>query len=200
MTHPTSASRQRGFTLIELLTIVVVMGVLGVLALYSVGSSQSTTDVAAFASNVRNSILTARRRAVATSHVYLLDLRAAQVQWCQIPGTPQGNTLASPAAACPVVGYEAGPLIPAGRSATAVGWLPQTLDVGQTTPNSQSPMPAQLYFLPNGTIQSNPTSANLNGFTAFFQGTDAAGNGDATQKQKLTVYVFDGRPRIYDTW
>jgi prepilin-type N-terminal cleavage/methylation domain-containing protein len=177
---------QRGFSLMELLTVVAIFAIGAALALVAINRSSETTDVDAFATNVRNAMVQARRRAVATEKVYLLELKAHSVAWCQV-----ANTTVTTCAG--LVGVDASAPVVAGSDSVAMYWT-KTMDQGQGA-LPQLTMPGLVYFRPNGTVDSDPTTAVPDGFTAYLQG---ATHSDV--RRKVVLYGVEGRPRISDTW
>lgn len=83
--------RQGGFTLTELMVVVVIFALMAAMATVSVTKGRGENQIDRFANQIRNYIVTARRRAVATGTTYLVDITPSTVQLCQIDPTGGGS-------------------------------------------------------------------------------------------------------------
>ena len=114
---------------------------------------------------------------MATRNVYLLQVNANTVRWCQVTNTPDAainyaaipNTCPQPPP--PALSWEASTPAFAGAGVSVVNWS-QDVDLGQGGVPAVG-MPALLYFFPDGSVDSNLATPppSLQGFTLRLQGT-----------------------------
>jgi len=176
----------RGFTLVELMVVVAIFSVAAALALVSMDkANNASTDLDGMANAIRNAMATARLRAVATQQLYLVDVRANSVQWCQVPNAQT--------TACPSGTLEASGAMTFGKGASVVSWR-QVDDRGQGNMPATLTPPAQVWLMPNGTADAIPTTPVPDGFTAYLLSADGG------SKRKVVLYPAAARPRITDTW
>ncbi|MFH2006390.1 MAG: prepilin-type N-terminal cleavage/methylation domain-containing protein [bacterium] len=157
---PTRRLRTSGFTLMELLVTIAIIGILSMVAVFSIRSGRGERAISEHSSNIVNTFKEARSRAVSNGRRYAVRLTPTSVQWCENDCPPnQPNT----------PGIEIGKVHPAVNGAQVVSFS-RTADIGVT------PLPARtvltstvLYFLPNGSVDSDITTPQLEGFTAYLQ-------------------------------
>ena len=192
-----SATPARGFTLIELMVVVTLIAVIAGLAMVNIGRTNRYGDLDNFANDVCNSLAIARRRAVATRNIYLVDVTAAGVEWCQVTNQPDNITpavIAALPAVCPNPNnYEGARPIQPNSGATVVDWA-KDVDTGQGGVMHNG-LPASVYFFADGTADSDLTTTGTQGFTLYLQGTS-----ETQIKRKIYIFPFGGRPRITDSW
>ncbi len=139
-----------------------------------------------FSSNIVNTFKEARSRAVSNGKRYAVKLTKTSVQWCENDCPPnQPNT----------PGIEIGKVLPAVNDAEAVSFS-RTADVGVT------PLPAQtaltetvVYFLPDGSVDSDITTPQPEGFTVYLQ--------HATQeniKFRIAILPLSADVRTFHSW
>ena len=180
-------ARIRGFTLIEMMIVVGLIGVASAIAVYSIGRARRNNAVDDFAGAVKNAMIQARRRAISSGgRAVLVDIRSDKVSWCEIPDT--GKT------SCPQAAQFTQVQPTQARQGVKVeGWRK---DVDQGVAGAHLSLPATVYFLPSGRMDSVPASPlTLEGFTLYLEGDP-----DRTLQRKLTIYPFSGRPRVTDKW
>lgn len=198
---------RRGFTLVELMVVVALVTILGGLAAISINRDNRTAYIDGFASDIRNVLTEARRRALSTRNVYLVSITPTTVQWCQVSTTPDALVnYATLPTTCPAVapagtemsgvyqvrGYSAAAGVP---KVAAVQWA-RAADQGLGAV-AWLPMPASVYFLPNGTCDSDLSTPppQLDGFSVRLQS-----GVESNIVRKIYLYPLGGRPRLTDTW
>jgi type II secretion system protein H len=194
-------SRSRGFTIVELMVVVVIIGVFASLALVSMRQDRHTGDLDRFTNQIRDVMVSARRRAVATRSTYLVDLRAGTVAYCQRDpaNANQASCPTDEAANCGVNGQnvacESVRAISAGLDAEVVQWANAPDIVQAGAPTTAIGGGRVLAFKPNGTCDSDLTTNVADGFTLYLDSIH-----DSAKQRKIEVYPASGRPRIIDTW
>jgi prepilin-type N-terminal cleavage/methylation domain-containing protein len=218
----TTRRRQSGFTLAEVMTVVVIIGVMAALATVSLTKGRAEIQIDTLANQVRNMMVSARRRAIANNSTYLVDVTTNTVQFCQIDPTinpPQGtcptvNTTAhcngvTQAGAIGLVNCENSAPYTAGKEAQVVG-SQQVADVvsGGLQPNALPNGGHQpVYFFRDGTADyrtgvtpyvHQPASVQIaGGATLYLSGVSTSLK---SKHRKVVVYPGQGRPRVIDSW
>ena len=196
-------AKSRGFTLTELMVVVAIFSLLAGFAIVSIGRTNRAHDLDDFSREIASMMTVARRRAVTTRNVYLVSVQQTLTtppQWtasyCQVTTNPETITstvlLALPTT-CPqpppATREGNRPLI-GGVGAQVVNWA-KDVDQGQVV--TKVPLPAYVYFLPDGTIDTDFVSSGLQGFSLYLQGNGGAQNtSDTLLKRKIYALPFAG--------
>ena len=204
-------AKSRGFTLTELMVVVAIFSLLAGFAIVSIGRTNRAHDLDDFSREIASMMTVARRRALTTRNVYLVSVQQTLTtppQWtasyCQVTTNPETITstvlLALPTT-CPqpppATREGNRPLI-GGVGAQVVNWA-KDVDQGQVV--TKVPLPAYVYFLPDGTIDTDFVSSGLQGFSLYLQGNGGAQNtSDTLLKRKIYALPFAGRSRVIDSW
>lgn len=219
-------SRRRGFTLVELMTVVTIIGVMAVIAIVSIRKDRSQNDADAWANQIRNTMIQARRRAVATGNPYMIEITgntapttADKIQWCQVDlndcKATQTMSCANPCNG-KTTPCEVGQPIRSGIDAITDSWTAaadmltyQNTYVGPTK-TSLGNNTVQIFFGPKGIVDASTNTPCLNalnsatgsGFTAYVRANNkvATANSATEKHRRVVVLGSTGRPRIIDNW
>lgn len=196
-----------GFTLIELMVVVAMMGVIAGLAIWTVRKQSLQSEVADWSNQFVQAVNQARRRAVSTRNVYMLDVRASQLQWCLVDPANTTQNQCPPTTA----GLERGPVVTAKPGAifrkyasaadaqldSATYVTPTRTDFGGNK--------LLMFFGPNGTVADSyahaATSGNaVPGFSVYAEPT--YGQSSFVTQKRLRVIVLgpSGRTRVITGW
>jgi prepilin-type N-terminal cleavage/methylation domain-containing protein len=213
--------RTHGFTLVELMAVVTIIAVIAAVAIMSMRKGRSEYNSDAWANQIRNTAIQARRRAVATGQPFMVEISGAngalrdRIQWCQVAvadcTTPNSMSCANP---CNGVGTcEAGQIVFAGNDAMTDKWAAgqDVLGVSNYTfaagINSLGTTTKQIFFGPKGTVDTICSHVALNGFvptgfTAYVRAANvtAATNSPGQKRRRVVILGVTGRPRIIDNW
>jgi prepilin-type N-terminal cleavage/methylation domain-containing protein len=218
--------RARGFTLVELMTVVTIMSVIAAVAIMSLRKGRSEYNSDAWANQIRNTAIQARRRAVATGMPFMMEITGAsgglrdRIQWCQVDNTAvpnrcSQNQTVNCASPCGNNGSpcEAGQIVFAGNDAMTdmVADGMDVLDakgvyVGPPR-NALGSGTDQIFFGPKGTVDAAAcanilsSTATPGGWTAYVRASNVTSANTQTQKRRrIVLYGITGRPRIIDNW
>jgi prepilin-type N-terminal cleavage/methylation domain-containing protein len=200
--------RARGFTLVELLVVVAVMALLAILTIPSVRRSGTQNDIDRFATGIRDSVVQASRRAIATRAPYMIAFTHLasgkdSAQWCAV-GSFNSAPYTTTQTDCSATGLEKGPLVQVGDGQLAA-WATGFDGYGNSITKTSLVGTANfvLYLGPNGTC--DPTFANVMswgsataGFTVYLQ--RRIQSDQAAFHRKIAVYGISSRPRVSDSW
>lgn len=209
--HVPAAGARRGFTLTELMVVVAIFSIIAGLAIVSIGRTNRAHDLDDFGREVSSLMQLARRRAVTTRNVYMVSIQQTLTtppQWtasyCQMTTNPEtitSTTLQALGTTCPqppLANREGNRPLIAGVGAQVVNWAKDT-DQGQAV--TKIALPAYVYFLPDGTIDTDFVTAGPQGFSLYLQGNGGVqGTSETLLKRKIYILPFAGRPRVIDTW
>lgn len=175
-----------GFTLVELLAVISIIATLAALASVSFTASTRKNALDSFANNIRQALYKAHIRSINSRSLYLVEVTPNSVQFCEIPNVSTTT--------CNGAAGDVSPLHKT-KEAVAVKWA-KGVDLGMGP--AATSLPALLYFLPSGAMDSDATSAfSYEGATLYL--TDRS-NQSQFMRRKITVIPATGLPKITDTW
>jgi type II secretion system protein H len=186
-------TRQRGFTLIELLIVVSLFSVLTALAVINFSQTRYAGEIDTFARAISNKITEARRRAVQTGNIYLVDIRPTSISYCQRdPTDPAQLTCPSPAGIESSRPYFAG-------SEARISFVANDVDnptLGLRPTRNAIGGGITLLIGPSGACDSDPaTPATPDGLSLYLEGVS-----DTNRHRLISVTPTSTRPRITDYW
>ena len=178
--------RSRGFTLLELLTVMAIIGILAAVAVFSVRKNRSRAAMEEYASNIAYCMKEARTRAVANGRRYAVQITKTSVRWCEQDCPPKQPTTS---------GIELGRTMPSANGAQAVGFA-KIGDIGITAAPAQTALTdITVYFLPNGTVDSDLTTSLYEGFTVYLEHEITK-----ALQYRVAVLPLSGDIRRYPSW
>ena len=184
MKRPTH--RDRGFTLMELLVVIAIVAILATVAVFSIAAGRNSRAMQAWTNDIAAVMREARSRAAASGQRYAVEITPTTARMCQIDCPPnQPNT----------PGIEIGRTRLGLNGARAVSSAP-VADIGTTAlPTRTTITKVILYFLPDGTMDSDLSNTELDGFTVYLQHSI-----DSNYKYRISVLPLSSEIRTYDSW
>jgi prepilin-type N-terminal cleavage/methylation domain-containing protein len=179
----------RGFTLVEMMVVVAIIAILAALAIWSATANQNQADMDEFSGHILNVVKEARGRAAANGTRYAVQLTPTGVRWCE-DQCPSPNQDDHPN------GGEIGRFRRAVGDSRIVSYAESgDIGVGNRPPLTNMPASIQVYFYADGTADSDRTTAQPEGFTAYLQhGTDS------NLQYRVAVLPFSGDVKRYISW
>jgi type II secretory pathway pseudopilin PulG len=170
----------------ELIVVIAIVAILAGVAIFSVVSSRDQRAIQEWTSDLAAVMREARSRATASSTRYAVEITPTTTRFCQIDCPPnQPNT----------PGIEIG-RTRLGLNGARAAFYSLEADIGTAAmPPRIALTKVLIYFMPDGTMDSNLTNSELDGFTVYLQH-------DTKDKFKARVAVlpFSADIRTYDSW
>jgi prepilin-type N-terminal cleavage/methylation domain-containing protein len=184
MNRPTNIAR--GFTLLELLVVIAIVAILATAAVFSIAAGRSRRAMQEWTSDISAVMREARSRAASSGQRYAVEITPTTARFCQIDCPPnQPNT----------PGIEIGRTRLGLNGAQAAFWAREA-DIGITAmPPKTALTKAIIYFLPDGTMDSDLTNTELDGFTVYLQHAIKD-----KYKYRIAVLPLSSDIRTYDSW
>jgi prepilin-type N-terminal cleavage/methylation domain-containing protein len=176
--------RAAGFTLTELMVVLIVLGILAGIAIFGarrpLAESQLDSAMGAF----RGTVMAARQRAVTSNQVYLVEIAPAQgFRYC---------VALSDLSACATTEVSAWTHV--GEKVVFDSYAKSTVFTGTTGAVSFAGGTVRLVVRRDGSVDGDPTTPTLDGFTLFLRTDDQA------KRRKAYLYPLTGQMRITDAW
>lgn len=184
MNRPTNTAR--GFTLMELLVVIAIVAILATVAVFSIVSGRSRRAMQEWTTDIAAVMREARSRATASGQRYAVEITPTTARFCQIDCPPnQPNT----------------PGIEIGRTRLGLNGA-QAVSSAKEADIGTSAMPPRvalakviIYFMPDGTMDSDLTNTDLDGFTVYLQHDTKD-----KYKHRIAVLPLSSEIRTYDSW
>lgn len=184
MNRPTNTAR--GFTLMELLVVIAIVAILATVAVFSIAASRGRRAMEEWTSDIAAVMREARSRAAASGQRYAVEITPTTTRFCQIDCPPnQPNT----------PGIEIGRTRLGLNGARAAFSAPEADIAVGAMPTKATLTKVIIYFLPDGTMDSDLTNTELDGFTVYLQHAT-----NDKYKYRITVLPLSSAIRTYDTW
>ncbi len=175
--------KSRGFTLVEMLAVVAVISILSSVAYFSMRQNRYEREMNRFSSEAIAAIKEARTRAIAANRRYVVWFTEDSVQWCEHDCPPQDE-------------HEAGARFFAGPSGARAVRFADIADFNLAAmPASYEMFSKRIYFYPDGTMDSNPITAQPEGFTLYLQHETKP-----SLKRRIVVLPLSGEIRQFNIW
>lgn len=171
-----------GFTIVELMVVVAIVAVLAGVAVWSMSPNTAQAEIKDFAEEFQYHFREARSRALSTRNRYAVMLDATTVQWCEDD--------------CPApTGKEKGRVGRARGGAKAISFA-RMADIGVTAlPTQTSLGTTTIYFYGDGTVDSNRSTPEQEGFTVYLQHSVKT-----HLRYRVAILPLSGDVRTYDSW
>lgn len=184
MHRPTHANR--GFTLLELLVVIAIVAILASVAIFSIASGRSKRAMQEWTADIAAVMREARSRATASGQRYAVEITPTNARFCQIdcpPNQPSTPDMEIGRTRLGLNGAEA--RFSAKQADIAIGAMPAKTALTKVV----------IYFLPDGTMDSDLTNTELDGFTVYLQHATRS-----DLKARVAVLPFSADIRTYDSW
>jgi hypothetical protein len=204
------------------MTVVTIIGVIAAVAITSMRKTHSEGDSDAWANTVRNVMVQARRRAVATGNPYMVELTSNSIEWCQFDPVACKNAATFSCATPPANGnFEIGKVVYAGADAMTDSYATTAdaaLVANQYSTATHVSLPAgtlaRVFFGHRGIVDAldcnNVLGSSLigSGFTAYVRASNAVTVANpspyaismAEKHRRVVVLGTTGRPSVTDYW
>lgn len=206
-------SAERGFTLVELMVVVAIMSVIAAIAVMRMNKSKIESEVDDWVNQFVQATNQARKRAINTRTVYLLDVRASQLQWCQVDPATVAADLTTTQTACPpaTATIERGQIA---RARPGAAFIKFATSADAQLANATYTQPARtdfgggsilMFFGPNGTVadtyqKAATTGAVVPGFTVYAEPTRGESNFKIQKRRRVVLLGASGRTRVIENW
>ncbi len=175
-----------GFTLLELLVVIAIVAILATAAVFSITAGRNRRAMQEWTSDIAAVMREARSRATASGQRYAVEITPTTARFCQIDCPPNQPNTPGIEIGRTRLGLNGARAVYSARQADiAVGAMPPRTSLTKTV----------LYFLPDGTMDSDLTNSDLDGFTVYLQHSTSS-----SYKYRVAVLPLSSEIRTYDSW